>query len=239
MKITFCAIDESLCRCFRAVWPNVHSGDIRKLTDVDAWVSPANSLGWMDGGIDTAYVEFFGNQLQEEVMAAIAALPRRLLPVGQAILHKTRSYFPDLIIAPTMPYPAPIKDVVDVYRSTWAAARCAYANGFNHIVFPGMGTLTGRVPSPIAAALMAGACEIARAEVSDTEPTHRNTLNGLTHDGVCALESENGDFLNLLSEAAPMLDRLAHYEGNVNQPAKALADRIRAATSNTSARKKP
>lgn len=39
-----------------------------------------------------------------------------------------------------------------------------------------------------------------------------------------ALSSSN----EMLGRAAPMLDRLAHYEGNVNQPAKALADEIRA-----------
>jgi phage-related minor tail protein len=33
----------------------------------------------------------------------------------------------------------------------------------------------------------------------------------------------------LLESTVPMLERLAHYEGDVNQPAKAKADEIRAA----------
>jgi multimeric flavodoxin WrbA len=43
-------------------------GDIFELTaNVDAIVSPANSFGYMDGGIDRVYLDRFGWELQDRL----------------------------------------------------------------------------------------------------------------------------------------------------------------------------
>ena len=45
-------------------------------------VSPANSYGFMDGGIDRELLSFFGPPLQQRVQEAIAERPEGFLPVG-------------------------------------------------------------------------------------------------------------------------------------------------------------
>jgi hypothetical protein len=42
-------------------------GGFESLPAFDCMVSPANSFGLMDGGIDAAIIQFFGEQLQERV----------------------------------------------------------------------------------------------------------------------------------------------------------------------------
>jgi O-acetyl-ADP-ribose deacetylase (regulator of RNase III) len=54
-----------------------------------AVVSPANSFGYMDGGIDLAYRNFFGMEIQRRVQAKIRAEHHGELPVGQAIVVAT------------------------------------------------------------------------------------------------------------------------------------------------------
>src|ERR1700733_14683791 len=55
----------------------------------DAVVSPANSFGFMDGGIDLAYRRFFGLDLQSRVQAKIQNEFYGELPVGQATVVST------------------------------------------------------------------------------------------------------------------------------------------------------
>jgi len=57
------------------------AGDIL-LVAHHALVSPANSYGFMDGGIDAAYSAFFGPQVQAAVQEAINRRPEGYLPVG-------------------------------------------------------------------------------------------------------------------------------------------------------------
>ena len=112
----------------------------------DAIVSPANSFGFMDGGIDWAYTKFFGPELQKDVQDAIKTLPFSELLVGQAILVPTRnSHIPNLIVAPTMRLPSIIHDSVDVLLATRAAVRVALQNGYRTITIPGMGTGAGKM----------------------------------------------------------------------------------------------
>lgn len=57
--------------------------------DADAVVSPANSFGFMDGGIDLAYSERFGWGLQARLQRHIAEHHLGELPVGQAVIVET------------------------------------------------------------------------------------------------------------------------------------------------------
>ena len=87
-----------------------------------ALVSPANSFGYMDGGIDLAYRSFFGMEIQRRVQAKIQAEHCGELPVGQAIVVATdHARFPFLIVAPTMRVPDRIADTVNVYLAFRAA----------------------------------------------------------------------------------------------------------------------
>jgi O-acetyl-ADP-ribose deacetylase (regulator of RNase III) len=132
----------------------VSAGSILELT-CDAVVSPANSFGFMDGGVDYAYSQFFGWQLQDEVQARIAARPFGELLVGDAFVVPTgNQQIPHLIVAPTMRVPKRITDPADVMLAARAAVRAAQDAGLQHIAFPGMGTGCGEVPAPVAAQAM-------------------------------------------------------------------------------------
>ena len=80
---------------------HVVEGNILQLAE-NTIVSPANSYGIMDGGIDLVYTEYFGPRLQEEVQRAVGRRPEGYLPVGAAVLVKTgHQRIPYMISAPT------------------------------------------------------------------------------------------------------------------------------------------
>src|SRR5688572_14950286 len=55
----------------------------------DAIVSPANSFGYMDGGIDAAYTRRFGSGLAERLRDVLRAAWDGELPVGMAVIIET------------------------------------------------------------------------------------------------------------------------------------------------------
>jgi O-acetyl-ADP-ribose deacetylase (regulator of RNase III) len=140
--------------------PNVFEVAHRSVLDrpVDAVVSPANSFGFMDGGVDWAYLQFFGAELQTRVQTIIRLQRFQELLVGDAIVVPTYNeaiHF--LIVAPTMRVPKIIGDPADVMLATRAAIRMALNFRFEHIVMPGMGTGCGQVRPDLAArAIRAG-----------------------------------------------------------------------------------
>src|SRR5689334_23728121 len=66
----------------------IGSGDLLR-ANVDAVVSPANSFGFLDGGIDLAYRNFFGLGLQRRLQAIIESKWSGELPIGQTVLLST------------------------------------------------------------------------------------------------------------------------------------------------------
>ncbi|MCZ8216003.1 MAG: macro domain-containing protein, partial [Cyclobacteriaceae bacterium] len=62
--------------------------DITKI-ECDAVVSPANSFGFMDGGLDYALSERFGWDLEKRLQKIIKELPEGELLVGQALVLET------------------------------------------------------------------------------------------------------------------------------------------------------
>lgn len=91
----------------------------------NALVSPANSYGFMDGGIDQQYLDYFGLELQTRVMQAIARRREGYLPVGASLIVATgHARIPYLIVAPTMTIPEPVHPSHS-YRALAAALRMA------------------------------------------------------------------------------------------------------------------
>jgi O-acetyl-ADP-ribose deacetylase (regulator of RNase III) len=132
-------------------------GDVFDLT-ADAVVSPANSFGYMDGGIDLVYLNRFGWGLQDRLQAHLRAEHFGELPVGQATIVSTGDpEIPFLISAPTMRVPQPVDDTINVYlafRAALVAVLKHNASGqrtIGSILVPGLGTGIGRVPFPKAA----------------------------------------------------------------------------------------
>jgi O-acetyl-ADP-ribose deacetylase (regulator of RNase III) len=156
MKLYLRDRNEELCNQWSNFFKDCHDvttqvGDFFKGPLPEAIVSPANSFGYMDGGIDMVYIKEFGWELQNTVQAEIAKLPFKELLIGQAITVPTGNEdIPWMISAPTMRMPGPTTTWA-VYLAMRAAMDQAVKRGFKSVACPGLGTLTGRIP-PVPAA---------------------------------------------------------------------------------------
>jgi len=128
-------------------------GDFTNLPgEYDAIVSPANSFGFMDGGIDLAYSRYLGWHVQERLQEVINSAYNGELLVGQAVAVFTdHPQFKSLLAAPTMRIPMRIGNTVNVYLAMKAIVRAVITYGFKSIAIPGLGTGVGNVPSAICA----------------------------------------------------------------------------------------
>jgi O-acetyl-ADP-ribose deacetylase (regulator of RNase III) len=146
--------DSALADAWRAAFKSVPGAHVVE-EDIlsghaDAIVSPANSFGYMDGGIDLAYRNFFGHQLQVRLQERIHEQFFDELVVGHATIILTgHEAFPHLISAPTMRVPERIGDTVNVYPACRAAliAVLEYNRGSAQPIAslrtPGLGTGVG------------------------------------------------------------------------------------------------
>ena len=125
----------------------------------DALVSPANSFGFMDGGLDYQISERLGWHIQDEVQRAIRARPLHELLIGEAIAVPTGdARTPWLIAAPTMRVPMKIEESVNAYLTMKAILLAARDHKevipINSIACCGLGTGIGKLEPDIAATQM-------------------------------------------------------------------------------------
>lgn len=127
----------------------------------DAIVSPANSFGFMDGGIDLVYSHHFGWDLEASLKALLAEQHFGELPVGQAVILATgQARIPWLVSAPTMRVPGPIGATANVYLAFRAALIAigrhneSAPGSIRSVLVPGFGTGIGGVPPRRAARQM-------------------------------------------------------------------------------------
>ncbi len=179
MKITLAATDKQLADAWKAAFRgvsavSVHLGSIFEVA-CDALVSPANSFGFMDGGIDALYAERFGGELQARLRRLIYDIHHGELLVGTAEIVETGLAAPGyMIAAPTMRVPMVLgKSTVNPYLATRAVlllVRHGYfpagklrgekvADRVGSVAFPGMGTGVGRVPAAVCARQMRAAVD--------------------------------------------------------------------------------
>ena len=174
LTILLTSITDDLTAAWRSVCgdlPNVeiHHGDIFA-TAPDAVVSPANSFGFMDGGIDAVYTRVFGPGVQQRLQATIRERHFGELVVGAAELVETRhAAIPYVIAAPTMRVPMLLRDTVNPYLAARAVfiliARGQLEDGapvrdrVKRVAFPGLGTGVGRVPAEVCARQVRAAIE--------------------------------------------------------------------------------
>lgn len=85
-------------------------------TKVDCVVSPADSYGLMDGGVDLALSEYFGWELQDRVQDYILKNFKGEQPVVTSFIIDTGKDDIKLIHTPTMRIPFPVKDPMIVYQ---------------------------------------------------------------------------------------------------------------------------
>jgi O-acetyl-ADP-ribose deacetylase (regulator of RNase III) len=147
-------------RCAFLAAPEIEvcAGDILTVAS-NTVVSPANSQGYMDGGIDRAYLGFFGAEIQVRVQEAIARRLAGYLPVGSSLVVSTgHPRIPYLLLAPTMCGPEYVP-AEHSYRAMRAVLRIASSNGQvgEAVYCPGLGTGVGGIDPGIAAKQMARA----------------------------------------------------------------------------------
>ena len=160
-------------KSFFTVHPEVDvvSGSILD-SATDAIVSPANSHGFMDGGIDLVYLRHFGRQLEDRVRDLVFRRPEQMIPVGSAELVDTGSaQIPFLIVAPTMEMPEPVPPL-HARRALAAVLRLADRHDYiSDICCPGLCTGVGRVSPEDAAREM----EIAYREWKESDTNESRT----------------------------------------------------------------
>lgn len=169
MKIYLTAVESDLADAWHKFCGDLEGVTIYEgsIFDVrcDAVVSPANSFGFMDGGIDMLYSRRFGWQVQERLQELIREHHHGELVVGTAEIVETDAHIPFLIAAPTMRVPMILRDSVNPYLAARAALLVVKHGVFRagqfkgtpvsevvtSIGFPGLGTGVGQVGPAVCA----------------------------------------------------------------------------------------
>lgn len=158
LQIKLVYLDENLGHAWKEDFADcknviVIKGDITQV-ECDAIVSPANSFGFMDGGLDLLISETFGWHLQENLQKEIWKLEEKELLIGKSITIATgNDKVPYLISAPTMRVPMSfnIATSVNAYLAMKAILiACKNNNNIKTVAIPGLATGCGRMPFHIA-----------------------------------------------------------------------------------------
>ena len=163
MKLHLVDTNIQLVKCWEKAFSDcpeveIKGDDILELAHTSI-VSPANSYGFMDGGIDLAYSHYFGPDIQEKLFQSISLRPEGFLPVGASLMLRTYNRkIPYLIVAPTMKLPG-IVPAQNCYHAMVAVLRIAKKNEalLKNVFCPGLATGIGKVPPEAAAEEMAAA----------------------------------------------------------------------------------
>ena len=160
-----------LCNAFREQFQHFSNveivvGRFEQLSEFDCMVSAANSFGLMDGGVDYAITQFFGDSLQSRVQQRIIAEFLGEQPVGTSIIVETDNpKHPYIAHTPTMRVPMAISRTDNVYIAMWSMLLAVRQHNLksnkkiNIVACSGLGTATGRVDFQRAAWQMALAYE--------------------------------------------------------------------------------
>lgn len=129
---------------------------------VDAWVSPTNSRGSMDGGVDAVVKKRLGARIQTQVQSEIQRLHGGLLPIGSATCVPTGVASPKFLIStPTMTQSSEnVSETLNVAMACAAAFQAIHMQNkrepgsIESVALVGLGAATGKVPPRVCANLM-------------------------------------------------------------------------------------
>jgi O-acetyl-ADP-ribose deacetylase (regulator of RNase III) len=166
LRVVLADVNATVVESWRAAFADTPGIEIRKGSildqDVDAWVSPTNSRGRMDGGVDAVVKRHLGAGIQLRVQRAIRDEAGGRLPVGSAVCVPSGAVRPKyLISAPTMEESAQnVSETLNVALACAAAFQAVHRqNGkapgsIGSVALVGMGARTGKVPARVCANLM-------------------------------------------------------------------------------------
>lgn len=139
---------------------SIGSGNILH-SKADAIVSPANSYGFIDGGIDLAYRNFFGLGIQNRLQTVIQRDFNGCLPVGKAVIIPTlKESIPHMVAAPTMERPHNVAKTDNAYIALKAALEAVRlfnersGSPIHKVLVPGLCTGIGRMDPFVSAKQM-------------------------------------------------------------------------------------
>ena len=154
-------INKDVCNAWEKVFSGVEEVEIKNESvfahSFDALVSPANSMGYMNGGIDFSISKNLGWHIEKKLQKKIREKYFGELLVGQAeIVETENSQYPYLISAPTMRTPMTIFRTPNIYLATKAILilieygkfedGTAIKEKVKSVAIPGLGTGVGQVP---------------------------------------------------------------------------------------------
>jgi O-acetyl-ADP-ribose deacetylase (regulator of RNase III) len=166
LKVVLVDINRAVTASWEAAFSDVPEVEIvrRSITkcDTDAWVTPTNSRGRMDGGVDAVVNRHFGGRIEKLVQTEIRKRYSGMMPVGSATCVPTGGVSPRFLIStPTMVKSSEnISDTLNVALACAAAFQAVHLQNtaepgsIESIAIPGLGAATGRVPPRVCANLM-------------------------------------------------------------------------------------
>jgi O-acetyl-ADP-ribose deacetylase (regulator of RNase III) len=166
LRVVLTDINDNVVEAWRSAFADTPGIEIRNgsILDVqaDAWVSPTNSRGRMDGGLDAVVRMHLGAGIQLRVQRAIRDEFGGRLPVGAAVCVPSGAAAPRFLIStPTME-----RSAQNISATMNTALACAAAfqaihrqnqrapGSITSVALVGMGARTGRVPPRVCANLM-------------------------------------------------------------------------------------
>lgn len=169
MKVFLADIDNELIAQWKFFFKDIPNVSIYKGSifdnPCDAIISPANSFGFMDGGLDLALSNYLGWHVQERLQEKIKYKHYGELLVGQAeIVETDNQNFPFLIAAPTMRLPMVLHKTINPFLAMRAIllliTKGRFENGelisnkIKSCAISGLGTGVGCVPPEMCARQM-------------------------------------------------------------------------------------
>lgn len=166
LKVVLTDVNAKVVQAWQAAFADtpeveIHEGSI--LTrHVDAWVSPTNSRGLMDGGVDAVIKRHLGAGIQLRVQRAIRDQFGGSLPVGSAVCVPSGATNPKFLIStPTMEQSGQnVSETLNVALACAAAFQAVHVRNaqspgsIRSVALVGLGAATGRVPARVCANLM-------------------------------------------------------------------------------------
>ena len=163
-------VNPSVCYAWQEAFAGVANVDVAHgdifAESADAVISPANSFGFMDGGIDLVYSQRFGWQLQKRLQEVIRFSFSGELPVGMALIIETSNEgIPYLVSAPTMRVPENVAHTANAFLAFRAALNAISRHNqttdrkIESVLCPGLATAIGEMPASVCASQMRRAYE--------------------------------------------------------------------------------
>ncbi|QES51770.1 Appr-1-p processing protein [Streptomyces venezuelae] len=166
LRVVLTDVNPDVVEAWRAAFADTPGIEIRTGSildeEVDAWVSPTNSRGRMDGGVDAVIKRYLGAGIQLRVQRAIRDRFAGRLPVGSAVCVPSGATNPGFLIStPTMETSAQnVSETLNVALACAASFQAIHRQNeeapgsIRSVALVGMGARTGGVPARVCANLM-------------------------------------------------------------------------------------